>query len=46
MYTESQYNEISEGLKDYITYFGYSNIGADPKDLDNNQTVFFNYEES
>ena len=46
MYSDSQYNEIREGLKDYITFFGYSNIGLNAKDPQDNQTMFFNYEES
>ena len=45
MYTDRQYNEISKGLIDYIIFFGYSNIGCNPKDPYDKTTVFFNYED-
>ena len=44
MYTDKQFKNVSEELKDYITFFGYSNIGLDPKALKENQTCFFHYE--
>ena len=46
MYTDKQYNEISKGLKDYIIFFGYSNIGCNPKEPYDVKTKFFNYEEN
>ena len=46
MYTDKQYNEISKGLKDYIIFFGYSNIGCNPKDPYDVKTKFFNYEDN
>ena len=44
MYTDEQLKHISEELKDYITFFGYSNIGLDPKAQKVNLTSFFHYE--
>ena len=44
MYTDKQFQNISEELKDYITFFGYSNIGLDPKAQKGNPTSFFYYE--
>ena len=39
MYTDKQFQNISEELKDYITFFGYSNIGLDPKAQKENPTT-------
>ena len=46
MYTDKQYKTISEELKDYITFFGYSNIGLDPEALKENPTCFFHYDDN
>ena len=46
MYTDNQFKILSDELKDYITFFGYSNIGLDPKAHEENKTAFFYYDES
>ena len=46
MIDDRLFKDISEELKDFITFFGYSNIGLDPEQLKDNPTAFFYYDES